>query len=74
MAGLWKLCKSFFYLGDTVVVKGVALNSAITRIRSGLCKFRDLVSLLDSRDLPLGAWADYILHVYVALCYMEMKI
>ena len=34
---------------------GGAFDSVITRIKNGWCKFRDLVLLLASRGLPLGA-------------------
>ena len=43
-----------FYLDDTIGVRGGAFNSVITRIRNEWCKFRDLVTLLATRGLPLG--------------------
>ena len=44
----WKI---FYFLG---IRKG-----AVDSVRGGWCKFRDLVSLLASRDLPLGARGRY---------------
>ena len=41
-------------LGDTIRARGGLFGSA-TRIRSGWCKFRDLLPFLASRDLPLEA-------------------
>lgn len=46
-----KLC----YLGDTIGARRGAFDSAITKIRSGWCKFIGLVPLSASRCLPLGA-------------------
>ena len=46
-----KLC----YLGDTTGAIGGAFDNALTRIRSGWCKLKDLVLLLASRYLALGA-------------------
>ena len=44
-----------FYVVDTIGLRGGRVDSAITRIRSGLIRFRDLVLLLGSRGLPRGA-------------------
>ena len=39
-----------------------------------MLKFKDLVPFLDRRGLPLGAKAaNFILHVYVALCYIDVR-
>ena len=46
----------------------------MTKIRSGLGKFRELVSLLASRGLPLGAKTDYIAHLDAAFCYMKVRL
>ena len=43
------------WLRNTVGVRRGAVDSVITRIKSGWSKFRDLVPLLVSRGLPLGA-------------------
>ena len=48
---VWKFC----YLVDSIGDRGGAFDSPIPRIRSGWCKVRDLVSLLASRGLSLGA-------------------
>ena len=42
-------------LGDTIEAKSGAGDSVITRIKNGWSKFIDLLPLLTSRDLPLGA-------------------
>ena len=47
--------KEFCYLGDTIGARGGAFDSERTRIRCGWFKFRDLVPLLASRGLSLGA-------------------
>ena len=47
--------ENFCYLGDTLGARGGAFDSAITRIKTGWHKFRDLMLLLASRGLPLGA-------------------
>ena len=47
--------EKFCYLGDIVVAKGGAFDSVTT--------LRDLVFLLASRCLSLGANTDYTLHV-----------
>ena len=41
------------YLNDTIIARGGATNSAMKRIRSGWCKFTDLMTMLASRGLPL---------------------
>ena len=46
---------NFCYLGSTIGATVGAVDSVITRIKSGWCKFRDFVPLLASMDLPLGA-------------------
>ena len=43
------------YLGETNGATWGATDSVITRIKSGWTKSRDLVPLLASRGLPLGA-------------------
>ena len=48
----WKI---FYFLGDTMGIRKGAVDS----VRGGWCKFRDLVPLLASRDLPLGARGRY---------------
>ena len=40
------------YFGDKIVSQGGAVDSVITRVRSGW--IRDFVSLLASRGLPFG--------------------
>ena len=55
MARLLKLSKTFFYLGETIGAKGGVVDGVVTNIRSRRSKFRDLVPLLASRILPLGA-------------------
>ena len=55
MASLLKLWKSFSYLGVVIVARGGAVDSVTISIRRRLNAFRDLVSLLASRDFPLGA-------------------
>ena len=52
------------YPDDTKGVRGDAVDSIITRIRSGRSKFRDLVPLLASKGLPLGA-KDRLYSAYV---------
>ena len=49
----FEITEKFCYLGDMIGARGCAVDSALTRIRSGLSKFRDLVSLLASGGLPL---------------------
>ena len=66
MASLLKLWKSFSYLGVVIVARGGAVDSVTISIRRRLNAFRDLVSLLASRDFPLGTKADYVPCVYVA--------
>ena len=46
---------TFCYLSDTKRARGTSFGNGITRIRSGWCKFRDLVPFLTSRALHLGA-------------------
>ena len=43
-------------------------------VRSGRCMLRDLVPLLASRGLHLRAKDKFILHVYVALRFMEVRL
>ena len=43
-----------FYLCDTIEARRDVFDSVITRIRSGWCMLRDLVSLVATRNLPLG--------------------
>ena len=50
-----EIMENFCYFGDTVRARKSVLYSVITRIRSRWCKFRDLVPLIVSRGLPLGA-------------------
>ena len=52
------------YPDDTKGVRGDAVDSIITRIRSGRSKFRDLVPLLASTGLPLEA-KDRLYSAYV---------
>ena len=54
MASLVKLSKSFVIF-VTIGAREGAFDNVITRIRSGWCKFKDLVPLLASRGLPLEA-------------------
>ena len=59
--GMWsndhslEFCENFCYLGDTAGSREGANDSVVTRIRSGWSKFRDLVPLLASKGLALGA-------------------
>ena len=69
-----EIVEKFYYLGDTMRARGGTFDSDITRTRSGLCKLKDLVLLLSRRSLPLEAKTDYILHVYVVLCFMEVRL
>ena len=50
-----EIVEKFCYHGDTTGPTGGAVDSVITRIRSGSGKFRNLVSLFASRGLPIGA-------------------
>ena len=47
--------EKFCYLGGIIGARGGVFDSIITRISSGLCILIDLVPLLASRGLPLGA-------------------
>lgn len=47
-----EIAESFYYVGDSVVALDDAVDSVITSFRSGWWKFKDLVSLLASKDLP----------------------
>ena len=67
---LGKVC----YLGGTLEARGGAVDSVMTKIRSGQSKFGELVSLLASRGLPLGAKTDYIAHLYAAFRYMKVRL
>ena len=49
-----EIVEKFCYFGNTIGAGEGAFDSDITVIRGGWCKFRDLVSLLASRGLPLG--------------------
>ena len=76
-----EIVEKFCYVSDTLRATEGAFDIIITRIRSGWCKFRYLVPLLDSRGLPLGAKGSIhyavhsvALHVYVALCYIEVSL
>ena len=62
------------YPDDTKGVRGDAVDSIITRIRSGRSKFRDLVPLLASKGLPLGAKDRLYSDMYLALCYMKVRL
>ena len=48
-----EIFETFYHLGDTIGARGGAVGSVITRIRSAWSMFKDLVSLLSSRGLPL---------------------
>ena len=50
-----EILERFCYLRDTIHAKRSVFGSVITRIRSGWCKFRYLVTLITSTGLPLGA-------------------
>ena len=64
-----------FYLDDATGAGVGAFDSVITKIRSGWCKFRDLVLLLPSSGFPLEAIkVDIFLHVKIVLCYMEVRL
>ena len=43
------------YLGDTIGAQGSEIDGVTTMIKNGQNKFRDALSLLASRRLPLGA-------------------
>ena len=47
--------EKFCCLGDIIGARGGAFDSVITSISSGWFKFKDLVSMLASRGLSLGA-------------------
>ena len=47
--------EKFCYPADTIGARGDTADSAITRIRCGWSKFRDLMPLLASRGLPFQA-------------------
>ena len=47
--------KKCYYFGDPIGSRRGAVDSVITKIRSGWSKFRDVVPLLASGNLPLGA-------------------
>ena len=47
--------EKFCYLGDTIGAREGTVDCVITRIRNGWSNFRDLVPLIPSRCLPLGA-------------------
>ena len=55
MVSLFEIVEKLCYLGDTIGDRRGVLASVIRKIRSGWCKFRDLVPLLASTSLPLGA-------------------
>ena len=44
-----------YYLGTTIGPRKSAVDSVMTKIRSGWSKIEDFVSLLDSKGLSLGA-------------------
>ena len=46
----------------------------MARIKSGCCKFRDLVPFLAGKSLPSEQNAGYIPHVYVVLRYVEVTL
>lgn len=50
-----------------------ANDSPVSRIKSEWSKFRDLLPLLASSALPLGAKSILYSCVCVALCYMEKR-
>ena len=61
--------EKLFYLGETVGTKTSEFGSVITRLRSGSCKFRDLVLLL-TRGLSLGGKGRlYFACVYSVMLY-----
>ena len=63
------------YLSDTIGARGAAFDSVITRIKGEQCKYRDLVPFLAKEEAcPQEQKTDFILHQYVALCYMEVRI
>ena len=47
-----EIVKKLCYLGNKNGARAGAFDSGVTSIRSGWCKFRDLVPLLASRGLP----------------------
>ena len=69
-----KIMEKFSNLGETVEVSGGAFDIVITNIRSGPSKFRNLVTLFANKISLLRTEADYIPHVYAALCYMKVRL
>ena len=47
------IVEEFCYLGDTIGARGGTADSVIRKIRRRWSKFRDLVSFVASRGLPL---------------------
>ena len=58
---------------DTAEARRGANDSPVSRIKSEWSKFRDLLPLLASSALPLGAKSILYSCVCVALCYMEKR-
>ena len=50
-----EIVEKIYYLGRAIETKRGAVDSTMTMIKSGWSKFRDLVPLLASKSLPLGA-------------------
>ena len=74
MASLEKLWKCFVILVTQKEPGGTAFDTVITRIRGGRCKFRDLVPLLSSRALPLGAKVRLYSAFVRRVCYLEVRL
>ena len=66
--------EKFCYLRDALGAREGGFDSVIIMIRSGLCKFRDLVPFQPVEVRPYKQKADYILPMYVALCYMKVQL
>ena len=50
-----EIVEKFCYLGDTIRARGDAIDMVLAKTRNGWIKFRDLLPLLATRGLPLGA-------------------
>lgn len=62
------------YLGDTAGAEGDAVDSVMNQISIGWSNFRDLVPLLGSRGLYLGAKGRLYSAYVLVLCYMEVRL